>query len=302
MGVRAFTLENIIAAPVAASAHALPPSPAGTAQHARTHTLKTVGGVPQMGAPFAPPSMHRARLTKMPRAAPTGPEIVAAGGLQQWEVRQGLLEKISETIEGQNNQGFTKLVDMPLAQSQSHIQFKGNEGDVAVAAEGALVYNDGIWDAITVECWVKDMKIGEHSGYVSAFNSDPAFGAKHFGFMLGTYKSQFAFGIGAGDNTEMDYVMAPDWLTMPNEGKWTHLAGTFSLSHARTYTLSLSHTHTHTKTHTHTHKRTHALFLSHALSLARAHSIALSLSLRALSLLLSYSSGFSLALFRSHVY
>jgi hypothetical protein len=100
-------------------------------------------------------------------------------------------------------------------------------GDVAVAHRGALVYNDGIWDALTVECWVKDTDMADHGGYVSAFNTDPSFGAKHFGFLLGTYKKQFAFGIGAGDNTEMDYVLAPDWLTMPNEGKWTHLAGTY---------------------------------------------------------------------------
>jgi len=226
----------------------------------------------------------------MPRAAPTDAEIVAAGGLQEWEVQQGLLEMNGETFEGKNNQGLTKLVDMPLAQSQSHIQFKGNEGDVAVAAEGALVYNDGIWDAMTVECWVRDMKIGEHSGYVSAFNSDPAFGARHFGFMLGTYKSQFAFGIGAGDNTEMDYVMAPDWLTMPNEGIWTHLAGTFSLTLA--LSLSLTHTRTHTNTHTHTHTHTHKH--THALSLL--YVFFLSISLRACFLSLS-SRASSLALF-----
>jgi len=221
----------MVAAPIAsagnAAAPAMPPSAAGTAAHARTHTLKAVGGAAQMGAPFAPGKWNRARLTKMPKAAPTDGEIAAAGGLQEWEVQQGLQERSDETFEGKDNRGLTKLVDLPLAQSQSHIQFAGNEGDVAVAVEGALVYNDGIWDAITVECWVKDMKIGEHSGYVSALNSDPTFGAKHFGFMLGTYKSQFAFGIGAGDNTEMDYVMAPDWLTMPNEGIWTHLAGTY---------------------------------------------------------------------------
>ena len=128
---------------------------------------------------------------------------------------------------GKDNKGTSKLVDLPLAQSQSHMVLSGGEGDVAVASSGALVYNDGIWDSITVECWVRDVAIGDHSGYVSAFNSDPKFGAKHFGFLLGTYKKQFAFGIGAGDNTEMDYVLAPDWLTMPNEGKWTHLAGTY---------------------------------------------------------------------------
>jgi hypothetical protein len=32
-------------------------------------------------------------------------------------------------------------------------------------------------------------------------NADPRFGAKHYGFILGTYKKQFAFGVGAGDNT-----------------------------------------------------------------------------------------------------
>jgi len=254
------------------------------------HTLKTVGGVPQMGGPFAPPLRHRARLTKMPRAAPTDAEIVAAGGLQEWEVQQGLLEMNGETFEGKNNQGLTKLVDMPLAQSQSHIQFKGNEGDVAVAAEGALVYNDGIWDAITVECWVRDMKIGEHSGYVSAFNSDPAFGARHFGFMLGTYKSQFAFGIGAGDNTEMDYVMAPDWLTMPNEGIWTHLAGTFSLTLALSLSLSHTHTQTHTHTHTHTRTNTHTHTLSCTYSLSRSlFARAFSCSLRVLAFSLSFA-------------
>jgi hypothetical protein len=120
-----------------------------------------------------------------------------------------------------------KLVDLPLSQSQSHLAFSGEEGALAIASRGALVYNDGIWDAITVECWVKDFAIGEHGGYVSAFNNDPKFGAKHFGFLLGTYKKQFAFGIGAGDNTEMDFVLAPDWLTMPNQGVWTHLAGTY---------------------------------------------------------------------------
>ncbi len=32
-------------------------------------------------------------------------------------------------------------------------------------------------------------------------NADPRFGAKHYGFILGTYEKQFAFGVGAGDNT-----------------------------------------------------------------------------------------------------
>jgi hypothetical protein len=101
-----------------------------------------------------------------------------------------------------------------MAQSQSHLVLNGKEGSLAIAKEGALVYNDGIWNAITVECWVKDLAIGEHGGYVSAFNGDPKFGAKHFGFLLGTYKKQFAFGIGAGDSTEMDYVLAPVCMCM----------------------------------------------------------------------------------------
>jgi hypothetical protein len=36
--------------------------------------------------------------------------------------------------------GLTKLVDVPMAQSQMHMQFLGGQGDVAVA--GMLTYAD----------------------------------------------------------------------------------------------------------------------------------------------------------------
>ncbi len=40
-----------------------------------------------------------------------------------------------------------------------------------------------------------------HTAVGASCIADPSFGAKHYGFILGTYKKQFAFGVGAGDNT-----------------------------------------------------------------------------------------------------
>jgi hypothetical protein len=276
-GVRAFTLQNLVAMPVprgpgaAEHSRAAPsgssPSPGAqvlatnvrsasvTGLHASPDARteggrggagargsKTVKGSKtfkgmdhwHMGAPYAPRGWDRAHVFKLPADPPTMEEIEAAGGPAAWAREHGVRareeKKAAEgglSLAEEGGLLHTALVDLPLAQSASHMAFAGKEGGVAVAAGAALVFNDGIWDAITVECWVKDLAIGAHSGYVSAFNSDAAFGAKHFGFFLGTYKHQFAFGVGAGDSGDMDYVLAPDWLSKPNEGKWTHLAGTY---------------------------------------------------------------------------
>lgn len=58
-GVRAFTLENIVAAPAPA---ALGPSPAAARGPKDTTGLRSAG---RMGAPFAPAKWNRARLSKV---------------------------------------------------------------------------------------------------------------------------------------------------------------------------------------------------------------------------------------------
>jgi len=58
-GVRAFTLENLVAAPAAGAA-----SPPASHAHANTHALMTAE---HMGAPFAPAKWDRARLSNRAR-------------------------------------------------------------------------------------------------------------------------------------------------------------------------------------------------------------------------------------------
>lgn len=97
---------------------------------------------------------------------------------------------------------------------------------------------------ITIEAWVKDCNLVDFNGYIGLHdvrNAPADAGASGVwtehagggvkdvdsGFLLGTYKKAFAFGVASKDTGRMTWLQAPDWLSRPNQCEWVHIAGTY---------------------------------------------------------------------------
>jgi len=97
---------------------------------------------------------------------------------------------------------------------------------------------------ITIEAWVKDCNLMDFNGYIGLHdvrNAPEDAGAggvwsehsgggvkdKDAGFLLGTYKKAFAFGLATAETGRMTWLQAPDWLSRPNQCEWVHIAGTY---------------------------------------------------------------------------
>jgi len=95
---------------------------------------------------------------------------------------------------------------------------------------------EGGANGLTVEVWVKDTLIKETSGYISAGASISADRIHdENGFFLGTWKGAFAFGLATTATKRMTIVSAPEWLTLNNKDKWTHIAGTYDGQEMKLY-------------------------------------------------------------------
>jgi hypothetical protein len=103
------------------------------------------------------------------------------------------------------------------------------------------------FNQITIEAWVKDCNLMDFNGYIGLHDvrnapADAGAGGvwteyagggvkdkkgKDAGFLLGTYKKAFAFGLATTETGRMTWLQAPDWLSKPNQCEWVHIAGTY---------------------------------------------------------------------------
>uniref|UniRef100_A0A7S4JFE5 Uncharacterized protein n=1 Tax=Guillardia theta TaxID=55529 RepID=A0A7S4JFE5_GUITH len=145
------------------------------------------------------------------------------GGVAWYGVRgfvlEGAEDETRSAFPGRDSKKLEKLLERE-GQTESMLSVDGTRGSHSIAKGAAGVHGGGVWKAMTVEVWVKDKLMREEGTYLKSSGSA--------GFFLGTVDKQFAWGVGVGgEGKEMDFVLAPDWLTQPNEGKWIHLAGTY---------------------------------------------------------------------------
>ena len=148
-------------------------------------------------------------------------------GATKGKQEQARVLNISESV---SKLAFEESEYAKTVPSQSNHVLQCQGGHAAARDLGGAFAQLNGTRALTVEVWVRDTSMNDETGYLSTGGSWTA-GWGHqstdYGFSLGMHKGQFGFGIAAQETGVWDWVVAPDWISMPQKGVWTHLAGTF---------------------------------------------------------------------------
>ncbi|EKX37625.1 hypothetical protein GUITHDRAFT_144895 [Guillardia theta CCMP2712] len=120
---------------------------------------------------------------------------------------------------------------------------------VVIGKGGVAPWEDtfpkGPLNQITVEAWVKDCELQDFGGYLGVIDvtnkpNEPGSNGVWWdlaggedpdsldaGFVLGSYKKKFSWGVASEGTGRISYLQAPTWLSRPNQCEWVHLAGTY---------------------------------------------------------------------------